>query len=157
MKVSKHLERQEFGETAISDLPAAGGHWCETARSFSLGHEWSGENSGLCRPSVLHSPPAILSNLEGPGYLHLKTLCASSPVRIFSPCYQPSGLFHSPSKYGQIANWLGAAGFSPVILVTQEAEIRRIAVLKPAPANNLWDSISKKTLHKKGLVEWLKI
>jgi hypothetical protein len=29
--------------------------------------------------------------------------------------------------------------------------------LKPAQANILGDSISKKTHHKKGLVEWLKV
>jgi hypothetical protein len=28
---------------------------------------------------------------------------------------------------------------------------------KPAQANNLQDPILKKTLHKKGLVEWLKL
>jgi hypothetical protein len=28
---------------------------------------------------------------------------------------------------------------------------------KPVQANSLWDPILKKTLHKKGLVEWLKV
>jgi hypothetical protein len=39
---------------------------------------------------------------------------------------------------------------TPIILVTQEAEIRRIEVW----ANSLWDSISKKPITKIGLVEW---
>jgi hypothetical protein len=40
----------------------------------------------------------------------------------------------------------------PVILVTQEAEIR-----KPAQAKSSRDPISKKKNHEKGLVEWLKM
>jgi hypothetical protein len=44
----------------------------------------------------------------------------------------------------------------PVILATQEAKIRRI-VVPPAQANILRDPISKNTLHKKGLAEWLKV
>jgi hypothetical protein len=39
----------------------------------------------------------------------------------------------------------------PVIPATWETEIRRIL------ANSLRDPISKKTHHKKGLVEWLKV
>jgi hypothetical protein len=44
----------------------------------------------------------------------------------------------------------------PVILATQEAEIRRILVPKPAWANNSRDPILKILNAKKGLVEWLK-
>jgi hypothetical protein len=40
----------------------------------------------------------------------------------------------------------------PVILATQEAEIRRIVVLEPAQAN-----ISSKPFTKIGLFEWLKV
>jgi hypothetical protein len=46
----------------------------------------------------------------------------------------------------------------PVILTTQEAEIRRINSLKPAQANSLRDpSLKKKKITKKGLMEWLKV
>jgi hypothetical protein len=38
----------------------------------------------------------------------------------------------------------------------QEAEIRRITV-GGQPGQSLRDSISKKTHHKKGLIEWLKL
>jgi hypothetical protein len=45
---------------------------------------------------------------------------------------------------------------TPIILATQEAEIRRIVV-----QSQLWKIIHetqlKKTLHKHGLVEWLKV
>jgi hypothetical protein len=40
----------------------------------------------------------------------------------------------------------------PVILATKEAEIRRIAVQSQPWANSSRDPISKKNLHKKGLV-----
>jgi hypothetical protein len=43
----------------------------------------------------------------------------------------------------------------PIILATQEAEIRRIA--KPTQANSLRDPYLEKTHHNKGLVEWLKV
>jgi hypothetical protein len=39
----------------------------------------------------------------------------------------------------------------PVILATQEAEIRRIS------GQIVLETLSRKTLHKKGLVEWLKV
>jgi hypothetical protein len=44
----------------------------------------------------------------------------------------------------------------PAILATQEAEIRRIAVLSQPLANSSEDPISKKSITKKGLLEWLK-
>jgi hypothetical protein len=44
----------------------------------------------------------------------------------------------------------------PVILATQEAEIRT-AVQSQPQANSSRDPISKKNLHKKGLAEWLKV
>jgi hypothetical protein len=45
----------------------------------------------------------------------------------------------------------------PVILATQEAEIKRIEV-RSQPGQNSWqDPFLKKTYHKKGLVEWLKV
>jgi hypothetical protein len=43
-----------------------------------------------------------------------------------------------------------------VILPTQEAEIRRIAV-QSQPRQIVCKTLSQKTLHKKGLVEWLKM
>jgi hypothetical protein len=43
-----------------------------------------------------------------------------------------------------------------VILATQEAEIRRIMV-QSQPKSSLQNPILKKTHHKKGLVEWLKV
>jgi hypothetical protein len=45
---------------------------------------------------------------------------------------------------------------TPVILATQEAEIRRITVRSQPRANSSQDAISKKDGHKKGLEEWLK-
>jgi hypothetical protein len=44
----------------------------------------------------------------------------------------------------------------PVILVTQEAEIRRITV-QSQPGQIVWKTLSEKTHHKKRLVEWLKV
>jgi hypothetical protein len=43
----------------------------------------------------------------------------------------------------------------PVILATQKAEIRRIAVLSQPWTNSLGDTISRKPITKKGLVDWL--
>jgi hypothetical protein len=46
---------------------------------------------------------------------------------------------------------------APVLLVTQKAEIRRMAV-KSQPGQTVpQDPILKKTHHKNGLVEWLKV
>jgi hypothetical protein len=44
----------------------------------------------------------------------------------------------------------------PVILATQETEIRRTGS-KPAQANSSMRPYLNKTLHKKGLVEWLEV
>jgi hypothetical protein len=44
----------------------------------------------------------------------------------------------------------------PVILATQEAEIRKTVVQSQTQANSLRDRL-RKTLHKKRLVEWLKV
>jgi hypothetical protein len=49
----------------------------------------------------------------------------------------------------------GSQWLTPIILVTQEAEIRRIAV--QSQANSSTRPYLEKTLHKKGLVEWLKV
>jgi hypothetical protein len=43
----------------------------------------------------------------------------------------------------------------PVILATKEAEIRRIAI-QSKPKQTVHKTLSQKTLHKKGLVEWLR-
>jgi hypothetical protein len=45
----------------------------------------------------------------------------------------------------------------PVILATQEAEIRRIVVQSQPWANRLGKPYLEKIHHKKGLVEWLKV
>jgi hypothetical protein len=44
----------------------------------------------------------------------------------------------------------------PVILATQEAEIRRIMV-QSQPQEIVCMTLSQKTHHKKGLMEWLKV
>jgi hypothetical protein len=43
-----------------------------------------------------------------------------------------------------------------VILATRGAEISRIAV-QSQPGQIVHETLSQKTLHKKGLVEWLKV
>jgi hypothetical protein len=45
----------------------------------------------------------------------------------------------------------------PVILVTQEAEIRRIEVQKPNLGKYFERLFLEKTHYKKGLMEWLKV
>jgi hypothetical protein len=50
----------------------------------------------------------------------------------------------------------GHQWLTPVILATQEAEIRRIAV-RSQPGQIVHKTLFPKTLHKKGLVEWLKV
>jgi hypothetical protein len=45
----------------------------------------------------------------------------------------------------------------PVILATQEAEIRRAVVQRQPKANSSQDTISKKPITKIGLVEWFKV
>jgi hypothetical protein len=45
----------------------------------------------------------------------------------------------------------------PVILATQEAEIRRIVVQSQPGQKVLLHPISKTPITKKGLVEWLKV
>jgi hypothetical protein len=44
----------------------------------------------------------------------------------------------------------------PVILATQEAEIRRI-VVQSQHKQIVCETLSRKTHHKKGVVEWLKV
>jgi hypothetical protein len=51
----------------------------------------------------------------------------------------------------------GCWWLTPVILATQEAEIRRIVVRSQPWANSSQDPISKNPNTKKGLVEWLKV
>jgi hypothetical protein len=46
---------------------------------------------------------------------------------------------------------------TPVILATQEAEIRRITVPSQAGQTVLQDPILKKPFTKKEMVEWLKV
>jgi hypothetical protein len=54
---------------------------------------------------------------------------------------------------------VGQLQLTPVILATQEAKIRRIAV-RNQPGQVVHDTLSqkkKKTQRKKGLLEWLKV
>jgi hypothetical protein len=51
--------------------------------------------------------------------------------------------------------FVGCRWLMPIILVTQEAEIRRIKTSKSSQANSSRDPISKKQ-NKTGLEEWLK-
>jgi hypothetical protein len=51
----------------------------------------------------------------------------------------------------------GCWWLTPVILTTQEAEIRKIAVQSQPWSNSSQDSISIKLFPKKGLVQWLKV
>jgi hypothetical protein len=44
----------------------------------------------------------------------------------------------------------------PIILATQEADIRRI-VVQSQPEQIVHETLSWKTLHKKGMVKWLKV
>jgi hypothetical protein len=44
----------------------------------------------------------------------------------------------------------------PIILATQEAEIRRIAV-QSQPRQIVCETLFKKSLYKKGLMEWLRV
>jgi hypothetical protein len=50
----------------------------------------------------------------------------------------------------------GCWWFTPVILTTQEAKIRKIAV-RSQPRQIVCKTLFQKTLHKKRLVEWLKV
>jgi hypothetical protein len=49
----------------------------------------------------------------------------------------------------------GYQWLTSIILATQEAEIRRIAVRNHPRKTH--ETLSQKTLHKKGFVEWLKV
>jgi acetolactate synthase small subunit len=44
----------------------------------------------------------------------------------------------------------------PVTLATEEAEIRRITI-QSQPQQIVRETLSQKTHHKKGLVEWIKV
>jgi hypothetical protein len=56
-------------------------------------------------------------------------------------------------KNSQVA---GCWWLTPVILATQGAEIRRV-VVQSQPEKIVCETLSQKTLHGKGLVEWLKV
>jgi hypothetical protein len=50
----------------------------------------------------------------------------------------------------------GSPWLAPVILATQEAEIRRI-MIQSQPGEIVCKTLSGKIFHRKGLVEWLKV
>jgi hypothetical protein len=50
----------------------------------------------------------------------------------------------------------GHQWLKPIILATQEAEIRRITV-QSQPGKIVCETLSQKIHHKKGLVEWLEV
>jgi hypothetical protein len=50
----------------------------------------------------------------------------------------------------------GPRWLTPAILATQEAEIRKI-VVQSQSGQIVHKTLSRKTLHKKGLVEWLEV
>jgi hypothetical protein len=56
----------------------------------------------------------------------------------------------------KILKLAGRQWLTPVILTTQEAEIRRI-VIGSQPGQIVPETLSRKTLHKKGLAVWLKV
>jgi hypothetical protein len=66
-------------------------------------------------------------------------------------CHKPKGQESAEKSDPAGCQWL-----MPVILATQEAEIRRITSSMPAQANSFRDPILKKPITNKGLVEWLK-
>jgi hypothetical protein len=51
---------------------------------------------------------------------------------------------------------MGRQWLTLIIIATQEAEIRRITV-QSQPRQIVWRPYPKKTYHKKGLVDWLKV
>jgi hypothetical protein len=69
-------------------------------------------------------------------------------------------IFHRNRKINlEILMEVGQLQLTPVILATQEAKIRRIAV-RNQPGQVVHDTLSqkkKKTQRKKGLLEWLKV
>jgi hypothetical protein len=56
----------------------------------------------------------------------------------------------------RVGLWLGAGGLTSVILATQEAEIRRIAVQKQ-PEQIVLETLSQKQPSQKNRLKWLKV
>jgi hypothetical protein len=69
----------------------------------------------------------------------------------------PSTAKNNNNKLSNLFIVAGYQWFTPVILATQEAKIRRIAVGSQPGEIVLQDPILKKNIHKKGLAKWLKV
>jgi hypothetical protein len=99
-------------------------------------------------------------------HICLSAMCIQSMSK-WPQCLNISVLLNSPSPKSPLelkANWAGnscknlkmLAGYwwlTPIILGTQKAVIRRISVCQPRQI--VCETLSQKTHHKKGLVEWL--
>jgi hypothetical protein len=53
-------------------------------------------------------------------------------------------------------DYVGCLWLTPIILATQEAEVRRI-VVRSQPGQIVYETQSRKNPYKKGLVEWLSV
>jgi hypothetical protein len=94
-------------------------------------------------------------------------LLSPSPSPYLSLCHGPTGHFNllkpnseptlhlSQLSLNKSVSDAGYGWLTPVILATQEAEIRRITV-QSQPRQIVQETLHQKTHHKKGLVEWLK-
>jgi hypothetical protein len=76
-------------------------------------------------------------------------MCLSSVFRVYLVIGGSAEIINKKGQAG--CRWL-----MPVILATQEAEIRRMVVQSQLWANSSRDPISKNTQHKTGLAEWFK-
>jgi hypothetical protein len=80
---------------------------------------------------------------------HLK----NKPQTLFVELFLHLKIIFFAFKYNFLA---GPRWLTPVILATQEAEIRGI-VVQSRPRETVHETLSGKIHHRKGLVEWLKV